>query len=323
MKPVTQDLLDFIEMHDCFYIMGHKEPDGDCIGSQLALASLLKRRGKTAYPLSSGPFTKPEVIGFENRFGNSPPPEKTWERSAAIVVDCSSLSRTGDMQELLPPVPVAFIDHHSASDLKNSVAWVDEKAASVTCMILVLIETLGLSPTREEAELLFYGLCTDTGFFRHPDETGAEAFEVAARLVRAGASPKKAHAAMYGGKTLASRMMMGEILARITSYFDARLLVSWVTLEDQQKYGKASRDPDVIYQLMMGVSGCEAVMMIRQETETTCTVGLRSRDRINVAQLASEFGGGGHRLAAGLTISGKIDDVRERLVAAFAPCFQA
>ncbi len=321
MKQVSRDLLDFIDMHDSFYIIGHREPDGDCVGSQLALASFLQRIGKSAYPLSAGPFTKPEVMGFENRFGDSPPPEKTWERQAAIVVDCSSLSRTGDLADRLPPVPIAFIDHHSAADTRNNVAWVDEKAASVTSMILVLIETMGSLPTREEAELLFYGLCTDTGFFRHPDESGAEAFEIAAKLVRAGASPKKAHAAMYGGKTLASRMMMGEILARITPCFGGRLLVSWVTLEDQQKYGKASRDPDVIYQLMMGVAGCEAAMMIRQEDEAGCTVGLRSRDRINVAQIAAAFGGGGHRLAAGLTIPGHIDDVRERMIQAFSPAF--
>lgn len=319
MKPVPRDLLEFIEMHDSFYVLGHKEPDGDCAASQLALVSILQRLGKTAFPLSSGPFSKPEVVSFERRFLTTPPPERDFERHATIIVDCSALARTGEIGEILPKTAMAFIDHHTGVDLRDAVSWVDERSASVCGMILVLMETLGLVPTQEEAATLFYGLCTDTGFFRHPDETGAEVFEIAARLIRAGASPKKTYAAMYGGKTLASRRMTGEILSRIESLYDGRLLVSTISLEDQEKHGKASRDPDVIYQLMMAVEGCEVAMLIRQENETGCTLGLRSRDRVNVAQVAAGFGGGGHRLASGATIPGRIDEVKQKLVFALAP----
>jgi len=124
-----------------------------------------------------------------------------------------------------------------------------------------------------------------------------------------------------GGRTLASRRMLGELLLRIQPYYEGRLLVSWVTIEDQQKYGMSSRDSDLLYQLMMSIVDCEVCFVVKQETEDMCTVGLRSKDSIDVAKIAVQFGGGGHRLAAGLSMNGKVDKVVHTLVEAFAPVF--
>jgi len=322
MKTVPPELIEFIDRYDTFYVIGHKEPDGDCVGSQLALASFLRRLGKGAALCSAGPFTRTEILSFESRFTPIVPAEKASERAAAIVLDCSSLGRIGSVAETLPPVQIAFIDHHAAGEAKGEVLYIDDRAPSVTAMVLLLIEAMGQSPTREEAELLLFGLCTDTGFFRHVDESGAETLAAASRLVAAGASPKRAFHQMYGGKSLFSRRLMGEILVRTEPHFDGQLLVSFVTLQDQQRYGLASRDSDMLYQLLLSVSGCEAAMIIRQEGETDCTVGLRARERVDVGSIAAQFGGGGHRLAAGLSIRGGLEEVRDKLTAAFAPFFE-
>jgi phosphoesterase RecJ-like protein len=320
--PVPRDLINFIDSYDTFYVVGHMEPDGDCVGSQLALSSFLRREGKGTHLCSAGPFTRTEILPYENRFSPIAPPEKASERSAAIVLDCSSLQRIGSVAETLPPLPRAFIDHHAAGAASGDAVYIDPRAPSVTVMVLALIEALGGVPTKEEAEYLLFGLATDSGFFRHLDEGSAESFAAASRLIAAGASPKRAFHLMYGGKSLFSRKLMGEILVRTEPHFDGALLVSYVTLEDQQRYGIASRDSDMLYQLLMSVSGCEATMVIRQEGETDCTVGFRSRDRIDVGTIAASFGGGGHRLAAGLSIRGGLDEVREKLLAAFAPYFE-
>ena len=108
---------------------------------------------------------------------------------------------------------------------------------------------------------------------------------------------------------------------RTEPHFDGALLISFVTLQDQQRYGLASRDSDTLYQLLLGIAGCEAAMIIRQEGETDCTVGLRARDRIDVGSIAALFGGGGHRLAAGLSIRGGLEEVKNKLKAAFEPWF--
>jgi bifunctional oligoribonuclease and PAP phosphatase NrnA len=321
MRPVPSELLDFIDRHGPFYVIGHKEPDGDCIGSQLALASFLRRTGREAYLLSAGPFTRTEIMQYEGRFSHVAPPEKPSERAAAIVLDCSSIHRIGDVAETLPKVPVAFIDHHAAGNASGDVAFIDDSAPSVTLMVLRLIEAMGGSPTKEEAEFLLFGLGTDTGFFRHLDEGSEDSFRDAARLVAAGASPKRIYGLMYGGKSLASRKLMGEILARTETLYGGSLLVSFLTLQDKQRFGDASRDSDMLYQLLMGVAGCEAAMIIRQENEAECTVGLRARERIDVGSIAASFGGGGHRLAAGLLMRGDLEEVKAKLCEAFKPWF--
>ncbi len=322
MRKVPKGLIWFIENHDCFYVLGHREPDGDCIGSQLALASLLKALGKRVHLLSSGPFTRSEILEYEQKFRTEAPPERDYERAAALVLDCSSMSRIGSVGETMPRVPIAFIDHHASGEIPGEADYLDPSAPAVTAMIYLLMEAMGHKPSREEADLLFFGLCTDTGFFRHLDEGGAPTFEIAAKLVKAGASPKKIYMAINGGKTLFSRKLLGEILLRIEPHFDGRLLVSHLSLDDQQRYGMASRDSDLLYQLMMSVAGCEACFVIKQEAEKQCTVGFRSRERIDVSAIASKFGGGGHRLASGLSIQGTVDSVRELLLTSFAEIFQ-
>lgn len=322
MVQVPASIIWFIEHHDCFYVLGHREPDGDCVGSQLALASLLKSMGKRVHVLSSGPFTRTEILQYEHKFRNSAPPERNFERAAAIIVDCSSLSRIGTIGETMPEVPIAFIDHHASTDIPGEFDFLDPSAPAVTTMILRLMQALGHAPTREEAELLFFGLCTDTGFFRHLDEKGGATLEMAAELVNAGASPKRTFQDMNGGKSLFSRKLLGQILMRIEPHFDGKLLVSYTTLDDQQRFGMASRDSDMLYQLMLGVAGCEVCFVIKQEAENQCTVGFRSRERINVAEISARFGGGGHRLAAGLSIQGTVDSVMEKLLAAFEPVFE-
>lgn len=323
MKKVPQELIGFIERHDCFYVLGHREPDGDCIGSQLALASFLKSRGKRVHVLSSGPFTRSEILLYESRFKSEAPPEREYERGAAIVLDCSSMARIGSVGETMPAVPVAFIDHHASSEIPGEADYLDPTAGAVTAMVYLLMKAMGHVPTQEEAELLFFGLCTDTGFFRHLDETGSETFEIAAALLRAGASPKRTFYAINGGKTLFSRKLLAEMLLRTEAYYGGKLLVSHVSLDDQQRYGIASRDSDILYQLLMSVGGCEACFVVKQEAEKQCTVGFRSREPVDVAAIAARFGGGGHKLAAGLSIPGTIDTVRAKLIQAFASVWES
>ncbi|OHE77062.1 MAG: phosphoesterase [Treponema sp. RIFOXYC1_FULL_61_9] len=318
--PVPDSLLGFISVGKRFLVAGHKEPDGDCVGSQLALASALRRLGKSALPCSPGPFKRPEIIPYAPLF-TAEPTEAEREDARVIVLDCSNIGRTGDLEPFLSGLPTAVIDHHASSDSSGDAIFLDGAAPSVTFMVLAVIEALGLKPTREEAELLFFGLCTDTGFFRHVDEGGAPVFEYAARLIDAGANPKRAFQAMSGGKSLESRRLMGLVLSRVEPFFGGRLLLSWETEEDTARFGLQGRDSDALYQLLQSVGGVEAVVLIRQETSANCTVGLRSRETVDVAAIAGRFGGGGHRQAAGLSTVGTIAELREKIVEAFASVF--
>ncbi len=317
---VPPALLDFLRSGKRFLIAGHKEPDGDCVGSQLALASVLRRLGAEAIPCSAGPFKRPEVVRYADLFTASPTDTQRAE-AKAVVLDCSTADRTGDLAPFLAGLPTAVIDHHASGESSGDVAFLDPAAPSVTFMVLAVIEALGLTPTEEEAELLLFGLCTDTGFFRHVDSGGSVVFEYAARLVAAGASPRRVFRAMHGGKSLNSRILMGLVLARAEAHFGGKLLLSYETQEDTERFGLQGRDSDSLYQLLQSVEGAEAVVLIRQETADNCTVGLRSREGVNVAAIAATLGGGGHKQAAGLSAPGTIAELRGKLLAAFAELF--
>lgn len=324
--PVPAELTSFITSGSQFIVAGHKEPDGDCVGSQLALCSALRRLGKQALPCSAGPFKRTEVMRYEGLFTAAP---AAWQKdgSKVIIVDCSTPGRTGALAPHLEGLPTAIIDHHAAGGLPASSAespvFLDARAPSVTVMVLSLIEALGLELLAEEAELLFFGLCTDTGFFRHLEAGRDEVFQAAARMAAAGASPKRAFEAVNGGKSLDSRIFLGHILSRAESFFNGALLISFETHDDHQRYGLANRDSDSLYQLLQTVNGMEAAAIIREEEPGKCTVGLRSRDTINVAEITAAFGGGGHRNAAGFTIDGTVSDVKKIIINSFRDSFAA
>jgi phosphoesterase RecJ-like protein len=322
--PIPQELLDFIRRRDKFLIVGHKEPDGDCVGSQLALTSALRRLGKEAVPCSAGPFKRPEIIPYQDRF-ISEVDEIRRVGACAIILDCSALCRTGEIAKALEGLPTALIDHHIAGQRVpgefDGPVFLEPSAPAVTVMVFALIEALGLTPTPEEADLLLFGLCTDTGFFRHIDETGAETFGYVSRMVRLGASPKRAFQRINGGKSLNSRYLLGIQLSRVRAYFGGKLLFTSEEYAETQRFGLEGRDSDSLYQLLQAVDGAEAIAVIRQETPENCTIALRSRDKIDVSAIAADFGGGGHKNAAGISIAGTIDDLRPRILGAFERVF--
>ena len=323
MKAVPKELLDFIKAGKKFLVAGHKEPDGDCVGSQLALCSVLKRLGKEAIPCSAGPFKRTEVRPYEELF-TALPNEKDKAGAWVIITDCSSLERCGDLESHLENLPTAYIDHHHrGEDEENDSGphYIDPAAPSVTLMILNLIRALGMETSKEEAEFLLFGLCTDTGFFRHGDEDSALSFEAAARLTYAGASPKKIYMAIHGGKSLESRFLLGRILSRAESHFGGRLVLSTEEYEDTQIYGQEGRDSDTLYQLLLSISGVEAIVVIRQEKPDNCSVSFRSLDEVNVAVVAQSLGGGGHKNAAGLGIAGTIGEVKTKILDQFQKIF--
>jgi phosphoesterase RecJ-like protein len=316
------ELIEFIKSCSKFIIAGHKEPDGDCVGSQLALRSALLRMGKGAIACSAGPFKRTELNDYSTQFSAVPEDDKD---AKVIIIDCASKERTGSIHDLLEKYPYAIIDHHAAvtypESTKESPVYVDANAPSCTLLIYKLITTFGLEIIEEEAKYLFFGLCTDTGFFRHLTDKNARVFEVASKLISRGASPKVIFNEINGGKSLNSRILLGNVLSRTESHYDGRLLLSYETFDEFNYFGLQSRDSDTLNQMLLSVKGVEAVVIIRQEQTENCTVSLRSVDKVNVAKIAAHFCGGGHKNAAGLTMKGDIPFVKQKLLEYFSNTF--
>jgi phosphoesterase RecJ-like protein len=323
-KPFTPPagLLAFIDSYDKFIVAGHEEPDADCIGSELALASMLQRLGKIVFPCQAGPFRKAEVIPYKDLFLERLE-EAACKDAAVIIVDCQGPSRTGSLASSLKGLPLAVIDHHASGKAGDSIdtAYIEASSASTTILVLSLFDALGLSVTKYEAELLFLGLCADTGFFRHIGAGGEDVFHAAARLAAAGANPKETFARINGGRTLASRLLLGTVLCHTESYFDGKLLVTTEELAETELYGVENRDSDMLYQLLTSVGGVEAAAVIRQSSAAQCAIGLRSRDSVDVAKIAAAFGGGGHKNAAGAYIDGSMAPLKEAIISEFKKVF--
>ncbi len=316
---VPAKLLDFLKKYDNYIISGHKEPDGDAIGSSIAMALYLKRFNKNTHLMSAGPFKRTEIKKFEHLFSADLPKNHNFtpENTGMIIVDCAGFDRIGDIAEKVDKFPYVIIDHHATNKETGEASWVMPTAPSATYIIQTLFEETVEEMTKEEAEVLFFGLCTDTGFFRHLDERSGNVFRHASRLIDVGISPKATFMQMNGNKQFESRLLIARILERMQRYYDGKLVISYETLTDRKEFGLEARDTDMLYQLIQSIEGVQAICVVRQESETHCSVGFRSLDKVDVSVIASSFGGGGHKQASGLYIEGLVDDLIPKFVEAF------
>ena len=323
MKIITdiqvEDFSNFLTSHDFFYIIGHKEPDGDCISSCLGMAALLDARQISYQLLNAGPFKRTEIRDRADLFTNVPTflSEPERKKTGLIILDCSEMSRLGEIDGDLNGLDTFIIDHHkTASVTENGI--IDPTSPATATLVQQLYEKLIGKPNKDVAELLFFGLSTDTGFFRFLKEDDAEVFKAAARLVEAGANPRQIYDKMTGGKAYSTRKLLGIMLNRAERYFNNKLVVTYETMEDTRKYGQEGRDSDALYSLLLACDGVEAVVFLRQETEHNCTAGFRSRDAVDVSAIAAKFGGGGHKNAAGGSMEGKIETLIPAICKEFA-----
>jgi phosphoesterase RecJ-like protein len=308
----------FLMEYDRYLVVGHMEPDGDCVASAVALGRFLERRGKSVVLADQGPFDRPEVAGFDSQFrADAPAPAPV--RSAAVVVDCSTADRLGPaMETAVSGLPVLVIDHHAAGQPFGAVRWVEPSAPAVTYMVQLLMESLGERIPAEDAELLLFGLCTDTGFFRHlgPGPESGEAFQAVARLVEAGASPQRVYRRIHAGWTLPRVRLLAEALRRAESLLDGQVLLTWWTLADFRSAGASfARGSDEVYRVLSSVADAEVIVFLRQEAPRRFSVGFRSASRVDVGKLAKSMGGGGHARAAGCTLTGTLSEVRQAVLA--------
>ncbi|MDR1748482.1 MAG: bifunctional oligoribonuclease/PAP phosphatase NrnA [Spirochaetaceae bacterium] len=322
-EEIKQNLLAFINAHSAFIIAGHKEPDGDSITSSLAMLSLVKGFGKKGVAISEGPFRRPEVRKYEPLF------KKTWCFSpedgvpGVFIVDCSTDDRLGDsIAPQLEGLPRFIIDHHKTSMCDNGNCIIRPDAPATAYLVQMVFELLDQEIDTRDAEILFFGLATDTGFFRFIEAGHGDVFEAAGRLINRGASPRLTLSAMSGNKSFASRKLLGRLLDRAELHYEGKLVFTWETMEDTEMVGQGERDSDMLYQLLLGVNTIEVIVFVRQDTPDTCTAGLRSRDRIDVSTVAAAFGGGGHRNASGLSAEGIIETLGPRLIEAFGPLLE-
>ncbi len=292
----------------------HVNPDGDALGSLLSLALALKPLGKEVTCLSEDGV--PDILRF---LPGSDLIVRSTEAPAfdlALVVDSGELSRVG--VQVGPMVSRARravnIDHHVVAGAFGDIRVLDSSAASTAEIVYDLLQALQAPLTPEIATCLFTGIITDTGSFRFQNVTPGT-LRTAATLVEAGASPPHISENVFENKTYAGTRLLGHALSSLSQTADGRIVWAHITAADFRQLGAIDAETEGVVNYVRGVRGAEVGILFREMDNGRIRVSLRSRESVNVAEMAQEFGGGGHRMAAGCTLNIPLAEAELALVA--------
>ena len=301
--------------HRHIVITSHMRPDGDSIGSSLALAWALRELGVDARVVHRDPPTPqlaefPGAAGIE--VGSAIPPGT----DAVVVLECGDLARTG--LSGFDGLAVINIDHHPGNTGYGDVHWFDGTAAALGEVIFDIIAELGVPLTADMATQLFVAVVTDTGSFKYPG-VSPRTFAICSRLVAAGADPVSVARKLYDSHSLGRLRLQGAILQTLELEQDGRLALLTLTDAMLAASGSAPDETDGLINLPLTVKAIQAVACFKEAGDGQWRVSLRSKGDIDVGRVARGFGGGGHKNAAGCTIEGTLAGVRERLLERLGP----
>jgi phosphoesterase RecJ-like protein len=305
-----------------FVLTTHLNPDGDGIGSEIALASWLRSRGKEVRVINHSPL--PAVYRFLDPGGIvtqfSPLRDGAAVAGADVIVvlDTNHPDRLGSMKEAVlgSPAVRVCIDHHLDPDPFASPALIDENATSTGEMLYSLLFREGDErPAPEVAAGLYCAIMTDTGSFRYP-RTGPSTHLIVSHLISSGADPVGIYAEVYERWSPGRIHLLGEVLAGLRTEFGGRLAHITITREMLARTGTGEEDTDNFTTYPMSVAGVRAGILFL-EIDGGIKISFRSKGNIPINALAMEFGGNGHRNAAGARVApAETDDVRSRVLAA-------
>jgi len=313
-KKVIRDILEVIDKNRTFLISSHVRPDGDSIGSQLALASFLKRCGKSSYIAARD--SVPYMYEFLPASGMIRAGKKT-ERffDVAFILDCGDFSRTGDVIDIKKQARlVVNIDHHPSGSLFGNYNYVDPDASSVSEQVYNIITQSGRDLTKNEALCLYVGILTDTGRFQESNAS-ARTHLVVSRLLDKGISSLEVAKKVYGSKRYGGVKLLASALDTLKLTKNGRVGYMVITLPMYGRTGSSEEDTEEIVNFARNVKGVEVGILFRQTPEgREYKVSLRSKGKADVNKVASVFSGGGHRNAAGCTVSGGFEAVKKRVL---------
>ncbi len=310
-----EEVLQTIRKGNRFLLTSHVNPDGDAIGSEVALARILRRLGKGAviWNLHPTPNLYRCLPGSDRIHGGSEPPAGFPDMFHGIIVlECPSLDRTG-LEEHLGALPILNIDHHLGNQHYGAVNWVDSAAPAVGEMVHRLALGLRLDLDPDTVTCLLLTLVTDTGGFRYSNASSL-AFETAAALVREGARPEQVAQWLYESQPPGSLRLLGEMLRTLRLDCDGRIASALLLAEMYQRAEAEAGDAEGLIDYPRSIAGVEAVALIKELGQGRYKISLRSRGEVDVEKVARHYGGGGHRNAAGCEIEGELETVREQVI---------
>ena len=304
------NILEEIKKAESIVILTHENPDGDAVGSSIAMYLGLKELGKT-----------PDIIipEFPRAFENLPGIENIKKESdienydLSIALDTASIKMLNGYSKYFEDAKTKIvIDHHSSNTMFGDYNYVDHDSPACAQLLLVLFNYLNIEVSKEIGTDILAGIITDTGGFRY-DGVTAETFELVAGLCQKGVKVSKVYQKVFASTSKSKFFLHRIALDRLELLDNEKIAFTYITKNDENSVGAENGDYDGIVEQGRDIEGVEISIFLR-ETEKGIKASLRSKDYVNVSELCRIFGGGGHIRAAGCTIPGTIEQVKTQIL---------
>lgn len=315
----TQDshiaaLLAVFRSYDSFLLTSHARPDGDAIGSVLALAEVLDQLGCKTQVIFADPIpqiyrTLPNLHRVHHAASaNEIDPDVN---TPAILLECDGIARTGLLG--LENRTLINIDHHASGRSFASVNWIDEYACAVAAMVYRIAIAAKVEITPSLATCLYTAILSDTGSFTY-SSTNAETFALVHDLAVKGANPSQIARDLYFSNPASKVRLLGTALSNLQC--EGPIAWTWVTSDDLDRAGADAEDCEGVVNYLIGITGIDSAVFLREVPDTSqFRLSIRSTGKLDVSKVAEHFGGGGHRNASGCTLDGPLSTAIERILA--------
>ena len=319
---VIDRIIETIREHQTFCVVGHIRPDGDCIGSQLGLAMALQNEGKQVGCWNED--AAPAKLKFLDPTGMFARPKRGETFDCVIATDCASFERLGKTGDCLANRKVMInIDHHESNTRYADINWVSAREASTGELIFRLLKVARWPITKPIADNLFTAVSTDTGSFQYAN-TRPGTFHTGAELVTRGANLAKICDEVYQSYSLSRVRLLKLVYNKFRLTEDDRIAWFWLKKADFSRTGAVSNDSEGLIDHIRAIEPVVVACVFEESEPELTRLSLRSKsDKINVNEIAAQFGGGGHSAAAGARIAGKPLSVQRRVLAAVKKAMKA
>ncbi|MDD5108059.1 MAG: bifunctional oligoribonuclease/PAP phosphatase NrnA [Candidatus Omnitrophica bacterium] len=307
-----------LKKYNNFLITVHTSPEGDALGSELGFYYLIKKMGKKGVIINEDKLP----YGYDFLPGNKfirllNKSSKNTEFDCLVVLDCADLKRTGDVYRLnKDKKPVLNIDHHISNRNFGDINWVDPNASSCSEMIYKLFKTLRQPIDYDAALVLYTGIMTDTGSF-HYSNTSSFTFKAASELLKIGINPAWVYRNAYENMPISDMKLLVKLLPSIKFYCQGKVASFRISMELMKNKKPVIDLADQLLSFGRAIKGVEVVALFKENSSDKfeVRVNLRSQGKVDVNKIASFFGGGGHKSAAGCTVNGKIQGIEKKVIA--------
>ncbi len=316
----------FLRRHKKFFLTAHETPDADAIGAECATYHALRQLGKEVRIVNADPT--PRIFRFIDSDGSVEVLDRSFDTSVldgacALILDVNDINNIGGVRDIiLPGVSEYFIiDHHEEYGVRNKSGYIQGKASSTCELLYGLFQSLKVTITPQIAIALYAGIVYDTGSFAYP-KTSARTFEVARHLVHSGAVPYFVHTNMYESNTTSSLVLQSLVLATLKLYYGNRVAVQIMTREILESSGARYEEGQTLINIPLQSRSVRVSVFFKENDARVLRCSMRSKGDIDVAAIATSYGGGGHRNAAGFKTALSLGEIEAKVLEEFRKFFE-